>query len=375
MKIDVLGGGLVGTTMARDLLKELEFEVTLVDIDPQVEENIKGLDIHFKQADLGKKGAVKELAEEYDLCIGALPGFMGFAAMKEVIEGGTDLVDISFIPENAEKLDGLARKMGVTAVFDCGVAPGLSNMMVGRSLAMLDSLDKVKIYVGGLPYERTLPYQYKAPFSPVDVLEEYTREAKIVRNGRKENVEALSGSENVEVPGIGTLEAFYTDGLRSLVQNIEAKNMEEKTLRYPGHRELIEALRESGFLRSQPVELNGHLVRPIDLTKKLLFPMWKLKPGEKEFTYLRVEVSGRDSTGKVRHLYELMDSYDPASGESSMSRTTGFPCTAVARLVVRGEVEKRGVIAPETLGKDVRVYNYVENFLKDRGVNIEKDGN
>ena len=245
-------------------------------------------------ADLSRAESVQSVVRNADLVIGAVPGFMGFATLQAIIEAGKDVVDISFFGEDPFALDALAKARGVTAVVDCGVAPGLSNMVLGYHAPRM-TVESFRCLVGGLPAVRTLPWQYKAPFSPIDVLEEYTRPARLVAHSAIVTRPALSEPELVEFEQIGTLEAFNTDGLRSLLVTMsEIPNMVEKTLRYPGHIDLVRALRESGFLSHEPITAGGSQVRPIDVTAALLFQQWRLGRGEPEFTAMEINVRGQE---------------------------------------------------------------------------------
>ncbi|MCK4718159.1 MAG: saccharopine dehydrogenase NADP-binding domain-containing protein, partial [Thermoplasmata archaeon] len=365
-KVVVLGGGMVGGVIARDLSKDADIKVVVADKDPKVLAQISG-PIEPIEADLSDMERVKGIVRDYDLVVGAVPGFLGQRVLKAVIEAGKDYSDISFMPEDPRELDGLAKEKDVTAVVDCGVAPGMSNMIVGRLHEELDRTDEVLIFVGGLPTIRTWPYEYKAPFSPIDVIEEYTRPARYMRDGRRVTMPALSEPEMVELPGVGTLEAFNTDGLRSLLFTIDCPDMKEKTLRYPGHVDKMLVLRETGLFGTEMVEAGGVKVRPVDLTCALLFPMWK-SDNEEEFTIMRVQVTGRKDGRRVRHTYDLLDRTDRNTGISSMARTTGFPVAIMARLMLNGEYKERGVMVPEFIGKDVNIFRTVLDELKVRGV-------
>jgi lysine 6-dehydrogenase len=368
----VLGGGMVGVTMARDLAGAAEFEVAVADINAEqlgaiAEET--GLPIIW--ADVSDPDTLRRTIAPFDIVVGALPSRMGFATLRSVIEAGKNYCDISFMPENALELDELAQDVGVTAVVDAGVAPGLSNLIVGHVYGLLDRAEFAAIYVGGLPRIRRWPFQYKAPFAPSDVIEEYTRPARIVVDGKIVEREALSEPELLDFDRIGTLEAFNTDGLRSLIHTLDIPNMIEKTLRYPGHRELMHAFRETGLFGEEEVEVGGVRVRPLDVTARLMFPKWKLDPGEQEFTVMRVIVEGVRGGSRERHVYELYDEFDTRSGATSMSRTTAFPCTSIARLVASGKIAARGVLPPELLARERGVFEHVLAEVRARGVRIE----
>ncbi|MGE5236195.1 MAG: saccharopine dehydrogenase family protein, partial [Acidobacteriota bacterium] len=299
---------------------------------------------------------------------GAVPGDMGLATVKAVLEAGRNVVDISFFPEDPFTLDALAREKGCTAVVDCGVAPGCDNIILGYLSTRLESVETFACYVGGLPVVRTWPWEYKAPFSPIDVIAEYTRPARYRRRGELVTMPALSEAELMDFPGVGTLEAFNTDGLRSLLSTTEIPDMVEKTLRYPGHIERIRVLRESGLFSTTPVEVGETLVRPLDFTARLLFPAWQLAEGEEDLTVMRVVVEGRLEGRKVRHTFDLLDRYDRATGITSMARTTGYTCTAGVRLLARGLFGRKGISPPELIGREPGCYAFVMAELAARGI-------
>jgi saccharopine dehydrogenase-like NADP-dependent oxidoreductase len=288
--------------------------------------------------------------------------------LRTVIEAGRPYCDISFMPEDAWELDQLAKQHGVAAVVDCGVAPGMSNMMAGYAAAQLDHCESIEIYVGGLPRERRWPFQYKAGFSPYDVIEEYVRPSRIVEHGQVVVKEALSEPELMDFPGVGTLEAFNTDGLRSIAHFVKAPFMKEKTLRYPGHLELMRAFRETGLFSEEPIDVHGMLVKPRELLANLMFPKWTYQPGEEDLTVMRVIVEGVKSGGRKRFQWDLLDYYDRATHATSMSRTTAFPCTIIARMLLRGELRAHGVLPPELLGRQAGVLVHVLSELEARGV-------
>jgi saccharopine dehydrogenase-like NADP-dependent oxidoreductase len=366
-KVAVLGAGMVGSAMAVDLSGTCQ--VTAVDMDMERLDALAAShpQVQIIRADLSHARTVSRMAADFDLVIGAVPGFMGLATLKAVIESGTDVVDISFFPEDPLLLDGLARERGVTAVVDCGVAPGMSNIILGHHARRM-KVDSYRCLVGGLPVRRTEPYQYKAPFSPIDVLEEYTRPARLVVDGRTVERPALSEPEPVEFSEVGTLEAFNTDGLRTLIDTMDVPNMVEKTMRYPGHIEHMRLLRDTGFFSKTPVDVGGVSVRPLDLTARILFPLWTFGEGEEDITVMTVEVRGEEDGKPRAYCYSLFDRTDTASGTSSMARTTGYTATAVARLVLDGTVARPGVIPPESLCDDDGVFEAVLRDLEGHGV-------
>lgn len=365
-KVVILGAGMVGRAMAIDLSKQNT--VLSVDRDPDALELLSDHpNLSTKQADLADSNVVASTIADADVVVGAVPGFMGFETLKTVIEAGKNIVDISFMPEDPFKLDELAKSNDVIAIMDAGVAPGMSNLILGSYQNEYDVTD-FTCYVGGLPRERTWPYEYKAPFSPIDVIEEYTRPSRIVENGEIVKKVALSEPELMDFPGVGTLEAFNTDGLRSLIHTMDIPNMKEKTLRYPGHIELMRVLRETGFFDEEVIEIRGQKIRPLDLTTALLFPKWKLGDEEEEFTVMNIFISGQSKGEKFNHKYELLDRYDAKTKTSSMARTTGYTCTAVTQLVLDGKYERSGISPPEFVGEVPGCLQEVFNYLEARGV-------
>jgi lysine 6-dehydrogenase len=373
MKTLVLGGGLVGAAIAQDLAKDEHFNVTVADRSPDSLRRCTELGVQVVEQDLANDDALDTLLAEAELVIGALPGFMGFNALVRSILAGKNIVDIAFFPEDPFELDALAKEHGVVAVVDCGLAPGLGNILFGRLDAEMDTVDSFLCLVGGLPVVRRKPYEYAAVFSPLDVIEEYTRPARYVEHGELVIRPALSDVEEVDLPGVGTLEAFNSDGLRTLAVTMNAPDMKEKTLRYPGHASLMRALRDTGFFSTDTVDIHGTAVRPLDVTAKLLFPAWELRQGERDLSVMRVEISGKSGGRKVQHIFDLLDFYDENTDTTSMARSTGYTCAAAARLVASGAYARIGISPPEYLGADSAVYDELMQDLARHGISFRHD--
>jgi lysine 6-dehydrogenase len=368
-RVVVLGAGMIGSAVAMDLAREGRHRVSVADKSAAALARVAArYRVETREADLGSPAAVEALVREYDLVVGALPSVLGLQTLEAVIAAGRDYVDISFMSEDALALSERARERGVTAVVDCGVAPGVSNLMAGFAAATLDPCERLEIYVGGLPEERRWPFDYKAGFAPYDVIEEYVRPSRVVENGRIVVKAALSEPEPMDFPRVGTLEAFNTDGLRSLAYTLSVPFMKEKTLRYPGHVALMRAFRETGLFSKEPLEVSGQTIRPLDATAALLFPKWTFAEGERDLTVLRVIAEGRRGGGRCRYAWDLLDRYDPASGLRSMSRTTAFPATIMAGLLADGSFRRPGVHAPEVVGALPGMLDHVLRELEARGV-------
>lgn len=369
MKVIVLGAGLVGAPMAIDLAKDSNFEVSVADFSNENLGKFFGYDaISTIQINLSDPKVVKNLIKDFDLVLSAVPGFMGFQTLKAIIEAGKNVIDIAFFPEDLFELDELAKKNNVIAISDMGVAPGMSNVLIGHVDKLLDKTTRAVIYVGGLPKERIWPYEYKAVFSPIDVIEEYTRPARYIENGKLIVKPALSDPELLNFPGVGSLEAFNSDGLRSLAETINCPNMIEKTLRYKGHIEKMAMLRDTGFFSKKPIDMNGTMISPLDFTTKLLFPKWKLEEGDEDITVMRIMVEGEIDGMKKRYTYDLFDTYDPETKVHSMARTTGYAATMALRMLAKGLYTRKGVSAPEFVGKQKKCVDFLLDGLKDRGV-------
>jgi lysine 6-dehydrogenase len=369
-KIIILGSGLVGTPISVDLAKEPHFEVTAVDRDVNILKNLEKGKYPIKtiKEDLSRTENVKRVIAPHDLVVSAVPGYMGFQTLKAVIEAKKSVVDIAFFSEDPFLLDDLAKRNEVTAIVDCGVSPGMSSVLAGYVDRLLDETHNVNIYVGGLPEDRKWPYEFKAVFSPIDVIEEYIRPARYVEKGKLCVKPALSDPELIDFPGVGTLEAFNTDGLRTLLKTISARNMKEKTLRYPGHVEKMAMLRETGFFSKDKIPINGTKIRPLDLTAQLLFPKWRLNENDKDITVLKLIVEGIKAETRLRFTYDLLDRHDSATKTHSMARTTGYTATIALRMIAQGLYRRKGVSAPEFIGRNPECVEFMRRGLRDRGI-------
>ena len=353
---------MVGSLIASELAKS--YRTTVIDNNDLNLDNLK-----FVKMDVFTKSFSEEI-KKYDFAVNCLPGFMGFEILQALVERKIPCTDISFMPEDCLKLDDLAIRKECTVIPDAGVAPGLSNLIVGNIVKNND-IKKIKIMVGGLPKEKTPPWNYKAPFSPIDVIEEYTRPARIVTNGKIETRKALSDLERFEVEGIGELEAFLTDGLRTLLYSDEKissiPNMSEHTIRYPGHADLIQKMIDEGKLSDTIVTYKGKKISMKEKTCKKLFNLWKLDEQE-EFTILIIIAETDDGREITYTVYD-----DKKNGWSSMSRTTGLTACAITHLLIDGKIDQSGIICPEIIGKNDENFEFVIKYLKERGIEIKSN--
>lgn len=365
-KISVLGCGLVGSAIAVELCRD--YNVTVSDSDLEKLNEVQATNpLRIIQSDFLNQSELIRIVSDVDLVISAVPGSIGFSVLKSLIELNKNVVDISFFAENPFELDEQVKRKNLTVVVDCGVCPGLSNIILGYYNKKLN-IKSYRVYVGGLPKNPKPPFNYKAPFSPSDVIEEYTRPARFIENGKVIIKEALSDVELVDFDNVGQLEAFNTDGLRTLLTTIQIPNMKEKTLRYPGHNQLIKAFRDAGFFDRDEIFIDDKLIRPIDFTSKLLYKQWKLEKGEKEFTVMRILL---ESENKLIN-YELYDEYDEQTQTTSMARTTGYTCTAAARLILEKNYNRTGIIPPEYLGENEDDLTFILNYLMKKNIQLRK---
>ena len=372
--IIVLGAGMVGSTIAIDLSNK--HKITLTDFNQEAlsKAEQKCNDLTIQLLDVTDKNTLKETIKKFDLVVCAVPGFLGFETLKSIIEAEMNVIDISFFSENSLELDALAKEKNITAIVDCGVAPGMDNVILGYYNEKMKLTD-FECLVGGLPKVKKWPFCYKAPFSPIDVIEEYTRPARYVENGKMITREALTDCEFVEFDNVGTLESFNSDGLRSIMFTMShIKNMKEKTLRYPGHVEYVRVLKESGFFNTKEIEVNGTKISPLNFTSKVLFDEWKLGETEEEITVMRITVKGENTDGKIEEItYTLHDEYCSETKTSSMARTTGYTASAAANLFLEGRFKEKGVFPPELVGKHEDCFHYFLNYLKERNIHYKKN--
>jgi lysine 6-dehydrogenase len=371
LKVLVVGSGKVGSEIARDLARSSEVDsVTVADAQPKNLKDVRGYEkIKTRRLDISQRKPLLDAMHRVDLVCGALPGRLGFQLMTYGVEAHRDLVDISYTPENPFKLHNKARDQENIVVPQCGVAPGFTNMCVGDASRRLGTMTKVRVFVGGLPQKPTPPLNYRIVFSLEDVINEYSRPARIIENGMEKMVDALSGRGFLNFPGVGRLEYFITDGLGSLPRSFpKVREMFEYTLRYPGHAEMMNTLRILGFFDREEMQVNGSNIAPRKLSIALLKSAMSLGRPE-DLLALKVEVEGK--LGKKSMLsYRILDYYNPRDKVSAMARTTAYPCTSVALLVGQKKLKSVGVVTPEKIAKDLRHFGFVLSRLKSRGVRV-----
>jgi saccharopine dehydrogenase-like NADP-dependent oxidoreductase len=375
MKILVVGCGKVGSEIARDLAGSEEVD-SVIAIDAS-SLNLKLLrkrvpkKLQTVKQSISQKPRFNALLGKVDLVCGALPGRIGFDLMSETVKAGRDTVDISYTPRDAFLFQSRAKEAGCRVVPQCGVAPGFTNMCVGDASRKLDKMSSVEVFVGGLPEKPEPPLNYRIVFSLEDVVNEYSRPVQVIEEGKRKKVEALSGRGHISFPGVGRLEYFLTDGLGSLPRSYpKTRKMHEFTLRYPGHADMMQTLRALGFFERKPVKTGGVEVEPRQLTIELLRGAMS-KGSPEDFLALRVDVKGVSHGKRTQLRYQLLDHYDRRTGVSAMARTTAYPCTSVALLMGRGEIRETGVVTPERIAQDERLFRFVLDRLAERGMRIK----
>lgn len=375
MKVIAVGSGNIGSVAVEDLATSMKStEIVIADKDESrskaVAERIGRNNVSSMQLDIADRNKLLQTLKKFDLAMGFLPGALGYDLMKACIEAKKSLVDVSYMAENPLKLHSAVSKARITIIPDCGLAPGISNFLVGHAYAKLEKTSSVKIMVGGLPEKPVPPLDYVITWSPDSLIDEYTRKAVIIQHGKKTEVEALSGVEAINFPKVGKLEAFYTDGLRTLSQTLkDVEEMWEKTLRYPGHAEKIKLIEGLGFFEEEKVKIEGTLVSPRRLTARLLERKLKI-PEIKDFVAMKVEVSGVKNGKRLSFVYHMLDKYDQKHGITAMARTTAYPMSIVAQLMLKGIIKQKGVIPPEKLGMEKEVVQEFLSELKKRDIKI-----
>ncbi len=359
MKIIVFGSGLMGSAIARDLAESKRVDqVTVCDVDQnrlrELARSQHSAKLSTKVHDIRKENETARLLRKFDVGVGALPHGLSEYAISATIKAGVNFVDLIFGWRFGQRdIDSSAKRKGITIIPACGLAPGLTNILAMAAAERMRRVDEVHIKVGGIPEKPKPPLNYRIVFSFEAVLEEYLRKARIIRRGKITNAQALSGLETITFRApIGKCECFYTDGLSTLVRTLrKVREMDEKTIRWPGHAEQIRTLIECGLLETRPLLIRGQPIAPRKFVSTLLSDRLRLG-NERDLTLLRVDVSGRDGGTSIRHRYEMIDHYDSKHRTTSMARTTAFPCSIAAQLLASGEISQKGVVPPELAFKE-----------------------
>jgi lysine 6-dehydrogenase len=376
MRMLVLGAGYQGSACAYDLLTHTDHEVVIADLRvdslaPFLQPFL-GERLSVQQVDANDRAAIRQVMEGVSATMSAFPYYFNLGMAVAAIDAGSHFCDLGGNTEivmQQKELHERAAARGVSVIADCGLAPGMVNILAGHGIRQLERPRAVRIKVGGLPQNPEPPLNYQIVYSLEGVLDYYTTRSWVLREGEPRQVEALSEVEELEMPGVGRLEAFHTaGGLSTMAQTFAGKlqTMEYKTLRYPGHADAMRLIRELGLLDLDPVDVNGQQLAPREMFMAVVGPRLRKDPRESpDLVALRVEVTGEDEGEEATFCWELVDRFDPQTGITAMMRTTGYSLAITGALQAAGRIEP-GVWTPD---ESVPAEDYIAG-LRERGVEI-----
>lgn len=361
---------MMGSVIAWDLARSPDVDsVVVADMNEErlaaLQKRVGARKLSTVKLDLRDETGTIEFMRGFDVVSSALPHGTVNPVDSAAAKSGVKLVDIAFEdPQMA--LEEAALRSNALLVPGCGVAPGLGGILLAHGVRSQKGADEGHILVGGLPQKPVPPFDYRLVFSVVGLLREYIEEARVLRKGRMVKVMPFSTVEKVRFPQpVGTLEAFCTDGLASLVYTMsDMRVMDEKTLRWPGHAEKMNLLLESGYFSREKVKVEGGEASPLEVSYAVLGRKLQ-EGGPEDMTVMRVEATGRRSG----ITFDLVDKYDRVDGVTSMGRTTGYTCSIVTQMVGSGEIGGKGVVPPENAVTGPRVGKLLAELAK-RGVRV-----
>jgi lysine 6-dehydrogenase len=384
--ISILGSGLMGSEIAIDIVayKKID-EVIVVDSNASRLEELKkkakqrlpdslSAKLSTHKCDIiSNKEELLKILKRSDVAIGALPHSVADIAVASAIEAAINYVDLIYswrASNSYADVDKKAKNENITIIPACGLAPGLSNIIARKAVEDIrGEADELTIYVGGIPEKPEPPLEYKIVFSPDSVIEEYTREALVVRNGKIAMLPALSEVEEVTFTSVsGKFEAFVTDGLSTLPNTVKAFNMTEKTVRWIGHAEKIRMLSELGLFSEEEIDIGDKCkISPRKVMSRLLADRLAMKGEDRDMTLLKVVAK----KGEKQSVYEMVDRYDGKTHTTSMARTTSFPASIVAQFLLEGRIKRKGFLPPEE-AIDSKLFDEFLYALKQKSINITK---
>lgn len=381
MQFLVIGAGKQGSACALDILEHSSHSVVLADkydvpLQPFLARFAGDARLKRLQLDLENDAAVRTAMKGVASVLSAAPYYYNGKLAAFSVGAGAHFADLGGNTEivwEQKKLDAAAAKQGVTVVPDCGLAPGMVNILAGEGISRLDQTDSVRIYVGGLPQKPKPPLNYMVVYSLEGALDYYTTESWILRDGKRTAIDALSEVEPVDFPSpVGQLEAFHTaGGISTLPFSFEGRipTMEYKTLRYPGHVAIMRPIRELGLLDDEPIEVNGtgHKVSPRQMFIAAVSPKIT-EPQGRDLVALRVDVRGTKGGKPAGFRWQLVDRYDEKHDVTAMMRTTGYSLAVTGLMQVDGRIKEKGVRTPDEC---VPANEYIAE-LRKRGVMIEE---
>lgn len=367
MDICVVGCGMQGSIVAKDLVKA-GHKVTILDNNINYLRQLKkNANVKAVQFDVTNKVKFIKSIKNFDIVVGALPATLGFYTMDCCVKAGVDLVDLSNSREDPFVFHEKAKDERIKIVPDAGFAPGLSNILVGEAYQELGGIDTLRILVGGIPQSPLPPFNYYMTWSLPDLIEMYMKPTRIIQNYKIVTTETLNGIEDLSIPKIGRLECFHTDGLRTLLKTMKnVKNMEEKTIRYPGHAQLFKTICSCGFFSDQPVRYNKRLVKVKDVNIEFLRGILS-KGDEKDISILLIEI---EKKRKKRRLI-CVDYYDEKNKITSMARMTAYTGSIITQCIKN--YSEYGVVPPEYLGMEKDICRFIKTELSKKKIKIKKN--
>lgn len=379
MKFLVLGGGAQGSAAAYDLLQNERVEEVVIgdqrsDTVASFLQPFLGGRLRVEGVDATDEASVRPVMQGVDAVVCALPYYFNLPMTRLAIEAGAHFADLggnTQIVEDQRKLDGEARRHGVSVIPDCGLAPGMVNILAQAGIDELDGVDSVRMWVGGLPQNPEPPLNYQIVYSMEGVLDYYTTPGLVLHEGEPSEVEALTGLEQVSFPEpLGVLEAFYTAGGISTLPfryRGQLRTMEYKTLRYPGHAQIMKAIRDLGLLSDEPVAVDGARISPRQFFIDRVSPQLR-RPGGKDVVALRVEIRGSRNEGPHTIRFDLLDYFDEGTGITAMMRTTGFSLALTGVMQCTGGIRETGVRTPD---ETIEPPAYIDGLAR-RGVQVQR---
>jgi lysine 6-dehydrogenase len=372
----VMGAGKMGIVLASDLIESnAQNEVTLIDISSdhlkQASEIIQSDRLSPFRIDVEDEGQIKTIFEGKDVALCALLHKHSLPMLKAAVQQEVHFVDlVGEHPVERLNYDEEAKKKGLCLISGLGVSPGITNICVGRGAHLLDTVDRAMIYVGGNPVHPKPPLKYRIVYAVDSLLDFYERKVPVFKDGKIQELEPLSGIESISFPApFSEMECFYTDGLNSLLYTMKGKikdELAEKTIRYTGHAEQVKTLKECGLFSQEPIQLGDQQVIPRKVLEAVLDSALRLGE-EEDATLLRIIVEGQKSGRPETHIFEMLDQYDSKKGYTSMAKTTSFPASIAAQMIVSGQISQTGSLFPEDIFHD-KLYQPLIDELEKRGV-------
>ena len=376
----VMGAGKMGVVLAKDLIEsDPECQVTLADIDferlGRAAEFIGSDRVVPLQRDIEDQNQRMEVMEGKDVALCALLHDQSLISLDAAVSKGVHYIDlVGEAPLERMKYDSRAKEKGIAVISGLGVSPGITNICVGRAVHLLDEAEKGIVGVGGVPVEPRPPLNYRIVYAVESLLGLYERDVLILKDGKIKRVDPLTGLEKIEFANpFSEMEWFYTDGLNSMTYTLQEKimNLAEKTIRHSGHVAGIQTLKECGFFSRDSVEVDGQKVTPRRVLEVVLDEQMKLGE-DQDATLLRIEVSGKQDGKPVTHVFEMADFFDTERQYSSMGKTTSFPASIGAQMIMSGQITQRGVVFPENIF-DAELYDPFIEALSARGVTVSHE--